>query len=140
MISALDISSSALVAQRIRMNAISSNIANMSSVRNENGELEPYQARFVVLQTDQQNSTPYGAAGVRVSSVETEKVEPQYKFQPEHPLAIKSGQWKGYVAYPRINLLTEFVDALEATRAYEANVGVMEITKNIGQQTLRIIG
>ncbi len=139
MISSLDISTSALVAQRTRLNAISSNLANMSSVRNENGELEPYQARFVVLQTDDQMSTPYGAAGVKVSSVETEQVEPQYKYQPEHPLAIKDGRWKGYVAYPKVNMMSEFVDALEATRAYEANIGVMEISKNMSQQTLRIL-
>jgi flagellar basal-body rod protein FlgC len=43
------------------------------------------------------------------------------------------------VAYPNINLTTEFTDALEATRAYQANIGVMEVTKSIGQQTLRIL-
>ena len=62
-----------------------------------------------------------------------------YKWQPEHPLAIKEGRWEGYVAYPNINLTTEFVDALEATRAYEANIGVIETTKNMGQQSLRIL-
>ncbi len=139
MISALDISTSGLVAQRIRLNAISSNLANMSSVRNENGELKPYQARFAVFQTDNELTTAHGAAGVKVAAVETEQIEPNYRYQPGHPLAIKEGKWKGYVAYPRINMTTEFVDALEATRAYEANVGVIEITKNMSQQTLRIL-
>jgi len=139
MLSALDISTSALVAQRMRLNAISSNLANMSSVRNENAELAPYQARYVVLQTDDSQGGSQGAAGVKVASVETETVEPRYKYQPGHPLAIKSGQWKDHVAYPQINMTTEFVDALEATRAYEANIGVMEITKNLGLQTLRIL-
>ena len=139
MLSALDISTSALVAQRMRLNAISSNLANMSSVRNENGEIAPYKARYVVLQTDDSVQGSQGAVGVKVASVETETVEPRYKYQPGHPLAIKSGKWKDHVAYPQINLTTEFVDALEATRAYEANVGVMEITKNLGLQTLRIL-
>lgn len=139
MISALDISTSGLVAQRVRLNAISSNLANMSSVRNENGELAPYQARYAVFQADEDLATSYGAAGVKVASVETENVEPNYRYQPGHPLAIKQGKWKGYVAYPRINMTTEFVDALEATRAYEANVGVIEITKSMSQQTLRIL-
>jgi flagellar basal-body rod protein FlgC len=139
MISALDISTSALVAQRVRLNAISSNIANMSSMRDESGNVKPYQARYVVFQTDDQLSTSQGAAGVRVASVQTEDVEPRYQYQPHHPLAIKEGKWKGWVAYPNVNMTEQFVDALQATRAYEANVGVMEITKGMSQQTLRIL-
>ena len=139
MISALDISTSALVAQRVRLNAISSNLANMSSIRDENGDVKPYQARYVVFQTDDQLQTSHGAAGVKVSAVETENVEPRYRYQPSHPLAIKDGKWKGHVAYPSINMTQEFVDALEATRSYEANIGVMEVSKNLGQQTLRIL-
>ena len=139
MISALDISTSALVAQRTRLDAISSNIANMSTVKNEDGEMAPYEARFVIFQTDQEKQTRHGAAGVKVSSVETRQIEPNYKFQPGHPMAIKSGKWKDHVAYPKINMTEQFVDALQATRAYEANIGVMEISKNMGQQTLRIL-
>ena len=77
MISALDISTSALVAQRVRLDAISSNIANMSTVRNENGEMAPYEGRFVIFQTDEEKKTKHGAAGVKIASVETEKVEPK---------------------------------------------------------------
>lgn len=139
MIPALDISTSALVAQRTRLNAISSNLANMSTTRNENGELSPYQARYVVLQTDDSLKTPQGAMGVKVASVETETIEPRYKWEPNSPLAIKEGKWKDYVAYPNVNMTTEMVDALEATRAYEANIGVMEITKGMAAQTLRIL-
>ena len=139
MLSSLDISSSALVAQRTRLNAISSNIANMSTVRDENGDLKPYQSRFVVFQADQNIQAPGEAVGVKVSKVEIEEVEPNYRWDPDHPLAIKSGQRKGYVAYPKVDMNAEFVDALEAVRAYEANVGGMEITKNLGQQTLRIL-
>ena len=84
-------------------------------------------------------SLSLGAIGVKVSSVETETVEPRYKLDPNHPLAIKQGRWEGYVAYPNINMTMEFVDALEATRAYEANIGVIEVTKDMAQQTLRIL-
>ena len=52
---------------------------------------------------------------------------------------MKSGPHQGYVAYPNVDMMSEFVDALEATRAYEANVGVLEISKNMAQQTLRIL-
>ena len=140
MIGAFDISTSGLVAQRVRLNAISSNLANMSTLRDENGEVAPYKARYPVFEADSEKSTPYGAAGVKVASIETEDVEPRYKFQPNHPLAIKEGKHKGYVAYPNINMINEFTDALEATRAYEANIGVIEATKAMGNQTLRIIG
>ncbi len=58
MFSALDVSTSALVAQRIRLNTISGNIANMSSMRNENGELKPFQARYPVFQTDGEHDRP----------------------------------------------------------------------------------
>ena len=139
MFSALDISTSALVAQRTRLDTISSNLANMSSLRDENGDVQPYKARYVIFQTDDQLKTPGGAVGVKVASVETETVDPLYRYEPNHPLAIKSGDKQGYVAYPNVNMTTEFVDALEATRAYEANIGVMEVSKNLSQQTLRIL-
>ena len=139
MITALDISTSALVAQRSRLDVISGNLANMSTTRDENGNIQPYQARFVVFQTAEELQTAQGAVGVKVGSVETETVEPNYKYQPNHPHAIKTGKWKGYVAYPSVDMTAEFVDALEATRAYEANVGVIEVTKSMGQQTLRIL-
>jgi flagellar basal-body rod protein FlgC len=139
MISALDISTSALVAQRIRLNAISGNIANISTLQDEDGNAKPYQARYTVFETDENLISEGGAPGVKVASVEVDDQEAQYRYQPNHPLAIKEGKWKGYVAYPNINLNEQFVDALEATRSYEANIGVMEISKNIGRQSLSIL-
>jgi len=139
MFSSLDISTSALVAQRTRLNAVSSNIANMSSLTDETGRPNPYKARQVVFETDFSMSGSSGAAGVRVSEIKTDNAEPLYRYQPNHPLAIQDGERKGYVAYPNIDLTTQMVDALESTRAYEANVGVMEITKDLGRETLTIL-
>ncbi|MGI9472233.1 MAG: flagellar basal body rod protein FlgC [Rubripirellula sp.] len=138
MLRALDISTSALVAQRTRLNAVSGNIANISSLKDENGEANPYQAREVVFQTDDSLSTS-GASGVKVEEIKMTDSDPLYRYQPDHPLAIQDGKWKGYVAYPNIDLTTQMVDALESTRAYEANVGVMEITKNMSRETLTIL-
>ncbi len=138
MLRALDISTSALVAQRTRLNAVSGNIANISSLTDENGDAKPYQAREVVFQTDKAVSVS-GASGVKVAEIKSSDTEPLYRYQPQHPLAIKEGKWKGYVAYPNIDLTTQMVDALESTRAYEANVGVMEITKNLSRETLTIL-
>ncbi len=136
MISALDISTSALVAQRIRLNAISSNIANVDTPINENGDTQPYQRREVVFQVNEDMQTKNGAVGVKVGSVDMDASPPRARYMPNHPLADEQGN----VYFPSINMNTEFVNALEATRAYEANIGVIEVTKNMGQQTLRIIG
>ncbi|NUQ62430.1 MAG: flagellar basal body rod protein FlgC [Pirellulales bacterium] len=138
MLSALDLSTSALVAQRTRMNAISSNLANLSTTHNEAGESTPYLPRYVVFQADDSIGAN-GAAGVRVSSVEIDEREPRYKYQPGHPDAIEEGPRKGYVAYPDINMMTEMTDAMEAARAYEANLGAIDIAKDLAQQTLRIL-
>lgn len=135
MFSAFDVSTSGLVAQRARLNAISSNLANMSTTRNEAGELSPYQPRHVVFQTDDSVTTSGGGSGVKVSSVQIADVAPRLKHMPGHPDANEDG----YVAFPNINMVTEFVDAMEATRAYEANIGVIETTKDLGRQTLRIV-
>jgi flagellar basal-body rod protein FlgC len=138
MISSLDISTSALVAQRTRLNTISGNIANMSTLKNEDGENKPYQPRFVIFKTDEEIGRG-GAAGVKVEKVEIDKSEPKYRYQPDHPLAITEGKWKGYVAYPNIDMNEQFVDALEASRAYEANVGMIEMAKGITRQNLSIL-
>ena len=135
MFSALDVSTSALVAQRTRLNAISSNLANISTTRNERGEAEPYVPRYVTFQTDTDLTTSGGGQGVRVASVEYADVAPNMKYEPGHPDADEFGR----VAYPNIDMTTEFVDALSATRAYEANIGVIEITKDLGQRTLQIL-
>jgi flagellar basal-body rod protein FlgC len=141
MIPAIDISTSALVAQRTRMDVVSSNLANLSSqVRDANGEMKPYEGKFVVFETDDRVGTKDGAVGVKVTAIETEQVQPLYRWEPEHPYAIKTGPKKGYVAYPQINMTAEMVDALVAARAYEANLGAMEISKSMAQQSLRILG
>ncbi len=135
MFGAFDLSTSALTAQRVRLNAISANIANMSTTRNEAGEIEPYKPRYVTFQTDDELTTSGGGSGVKVSSIEFSDRPPIVKHQPGHPDADENGN----VSYPAIDMTTEFVDAMEATRAYQANIGVMDVTKNMAQQTLRIL-
>ena len=140
MLTALDISTSGLVAQRTRLDVIAGNIANATATHNEAGESKPYQPRFVVFETDEAMTTSGGASGVRVASVEIDTaVDSVWKLQPGHPDAITQGPRKGWVEYPGINMVNESVDAMQATRAYEANIGVIEITKSLGQQTLRIL-
>lgn len=135
MFSAFDVSTSGLIAQRTRLNAISSNLANMSTTRNERGEAQPYVPRYVTFETDTQISTSGGGVGVQIGSVEYSNSQPRMKYEPGHPDANENG----YVAYPDIDMTSEFVDALEATRAYEANLGVIEVTKDLGARTLQIL-
>lgn len=135
MFSAINISTSALVAQRTRLNAISNNVANISTTRNADGQPEPYQPRYAVFQTDSSLGQGPGEAGVRVSAVETSNTPPRFKYDPDHPDA----DARGYVAYPNVDLTMEFVDSLEASRAYEANVGLIEVSKDLFQQTFRIL-
>jgi flagellar basal-body rod protein FlgC len=120
------------------MNVISQNLANLSTTRNEAGELAPYQKRHVVLQADD-GAGSRGAAGVKVAEVQTDDSPPLYKWDPSHPDAIKQGPHQGYVAYPNVDMITEFTDALAVARAYEANLGAIEIAKDLAQQTLRIL-
>lgn len=130
-----DVSTSGLVAQRTRLNAISSNIANISTTRNEQGQPEAYTPRYVTFQTDAEVNTNGGGLGVKVGSVEYSTEPPDMKYEPGHPDANADG----YVAYPSVDMTTEFVDALEATRAYEANIGVLEITKDLTNRSLQIV-
>jgi flagellar basal-body rod protein FlgC len=120
------------------MNTISQNLANLSTTHNEAGEAVPFQARYAVFQTDDAVGGN-GSMGVQVSSIETDDKEPRYKYEPGHPDAIKDGPHKGYVAYPDINMMTEMTDAMEAARAYEANLGAIDIAKDLAAQTLRIL-
>jgi flagellar basal-body rod protein FlgC len=139
MFAALDISTSALVAQRTRLTAISNNMANVSTTRNEQGIAEPYQPRYVVFESDPGVGGAEGAAGVRVAGVHVERRQPIWKYEPGHPDAIQDGPRRGMVAYPNVDITREFVDALEATRAYEANLGVIDVTKDLARRTLDIL-
>jgi len=138
MFPALDISTSGLAAQRMRMNACSSNIANISTTHNEKGQRVPYQPRYVVFESDDSVGAN-GASGVRVAEVRTADGEFRWKPDPDHPEAMKSGPHKGMVAYPNVSMMIELTDAMEAARAYEANLGAIDITKDLEQQTLRIL-
>jgi len=135
--SALAISSSALRAQRLRMDVIAANLANAQSTRTPEGG--PYKRREVVLEAtpggsfeDVLGADPGGA--VKVSRLEVDDRPPRVVFDPGHPDA----DARGYVAYPNINPITEMVDLMAATRAYEANVAAVNATKRVMEAALDI--
>ena len=117
---------------------ISNNIANIKSTHTASGEKVPYQAKTVVFEADDSQGSN-GAAGVKVSSIATVPSEPIWRPEPNHPDAMKTGPHAGEVAYPNIDMMSEFTNALEAARSYEANLGAMDITKNMEQETLKIL-
>lgn len=136
MLRAIDISTSGLVAQRHRMNTIAGNIANANSTRDADGNRAPYQRRFVTFNEQRRTQgPPSGGVGVDFR-VEVDAASPPRRvFQPGHPDADRDG----YVSFPNINLVTEFVNALEASRAYEANIAALETTKQMAHLALRIL-
>ena len=136
MFRALEISNSALQAQRQRMNTVAANIANAQTTRNEFGEASPYQRRLIrfMEQTDQSGGTR--GTGVNYEIEIDQATPPRKLYQPGHPDADENG----YVSYPAIDLVSEFVNALEASRAYQANVATMEMSKAMHQTGLRILG
>jgi flagellar basal-body rod protein FlgC len=131
MIRALDISSSALTAQRTRLDVIAGNLANAEATHQEDGTRIPYRRRFVTFAT----GDGAGGPGVHVDGVQGDPSPFQARYDPYHPDADPSG----YVQFPNVSLTMEYVDALAASRAYEANVAMMNVTRSMIQQAIRLI-
>ena len=138
MFGSLDISVSAMQAHRTRLNVIAGNIANMNATRGPTGEPRPYQRRVALLATGNPKGGP-GAPGVHVQEVVRDSSPPREVYDPYHPDAVQTGPKKGYVLYPNVDYATEMINALQAARAYEANVTVTDITKSMAAGALRLL-
>ncbi len=159
-LNSFDISGYGLSAQRVRVNTISSNIANAQTTRTDEGG--PYRRKEVVFKaidfndyyndaiSKSTNSTKFedplneGDLGktvnpaimsVIVDSISRDDREPKLKFDPAHPDA----DTNGYVAYPNINPVIEMADLVEATRSYQANVAAFESAKNIANSAISLL-
>ena len=140
----LAISGSALSAERLRLDAIASNLANASTTRTPEGG--PYRRRNVVFAADPVENdfgetlaslTEQGAReGVVVTDVVEDHTPPRMVFDPSHPDANADG----YVAYPNVDPMAETIDLMAATRAYEANVQVVNATRRMAEAALGIGG
>lgn len=132
----LEISASGLLAQRTRIDVIAGNIAHAQTTMNEDGQTAPFQRRIVALTTQAGKSAPADRGqGVQAEISVDADTPPRKVYQPGHPHADTGG----YVSYPNVNVITEFVNALEASRAYEANLTAMDVTKDMAQNTFRIL-
>lgn len=137
----MDISASALTAQRVRMNVISSNLANAQTTRTPEGG--PYKRQDVVFSaqsTDPSQDDPMEGSfenqlkSVKVVEIFEDKAEPKKVFNPTHVDADKDG----FVKLPNIQVTEEMVNMILASRAYEANTTIFNETKSMAQKSIEI--
>ncbi|WP_010249088.1 flagellar basal body rod protein FlgC [Acetivibrio cellulolyticus] len=140
--SSLDIGASGLTAQRLRMDTISQNIANANTTRTENGTA--YRRKVVVFE-EKSSDTPFSeylnesskkmvGGGVRVARITEDTSALKKIYDPGHPDADENG----YVEMPNVDILTEMVNMISATRSYEANVTSINTTKSMAMKALEI--
>jgi flagellar basal-body rod protein FlgC len=140
-------SSSGLSAQQLRLDVISNNLANASTTRTAEGG--PFQRSRVIFRPIV--SQPYWRSpflpesldnglgkGVRVNKVEKDTSPARLVYDPTHPDAIKTGPKTGYVEMPNVNTVNEMVDMIDASRAYEANVTMINGAKAMFSKALEI--
>jgi flagellar basal-body rod protein FlgC len=133
MFGSLDISTSGLIAQRTRMETIAANMANQNAILDADGNYAPYRRRFAVMAPGDPSTGE--ANGVHVKNIELDMSDFRRRFEPDSPYADADG----YVEYPNIDPAMEMVNALEASRAYEANITAAEATKSMLQSSLRLL-
>jgi flagellar basal-body rod protein FlgC len=135
------ITSSALTAERLRMDVVSENVANISTTRTAEGE--PYRRRYVIFQEKERptfsqtlNDSIVGnaGAGVRVTEILEDEAPFKLDYNPTHPDADENG----YVRMPNVELAREMVDMMSATRSYEANITMLNSTKSMVMSALDI--
>jgi len=137
--STFSISASGLSAQRLRMDLIAANLANANSTETPEGG--PYRRQDVVLRAVASDdpfasffSDARGGSAVEVARIVADRSPPRQVYDPGHPNADESGQ----VAMPNIDVMSEMVDLMTATRAYEANIAAMDATRRVLQAALEI--
>ncbi len=132
----LDVSASGLAAQRLRIDTIAGNIAHSHTTQDENGKPSAFQRRLVVLEAQHDAAAQTRGVGV-TATVDIDTQSPARKVHdPGHPHA----DAQGYVSYPNVNVITEFVNAMEASRAYEANISTMQVTRDMIETTYKLLG
>ena len=139
----VDVSASAMTAERQRAEVVASNMANAETTRTPEGG--PYQRKLVVFQSGAMHRFPRllnalyrpnaQAEGVKVAAVVTDPAPPQMRYEPSHPDA----NAQGYVAFPNVEPVREMVDLLGAVRAYEMNSSAVQAAKQMIQQSLEIV-
>ena len=130
-ISAIDSTASALNAEKVRMDIVAENIANANTTRDLDGK--PYQRKMVSFEAMVSPGNK-GESGVKVSAVTNDNSEGAAVYNPSHPHAGPDGM----VHMPNVNISTEMVDLMSASRAYEANLSVIRNSRQMAMKALTI--
>ncbi len=149
LLSSINIAATGLSAERLRSDVIADNIANASTTRTQEGG--PFRRSRVVMRPRTEQAywrSPFLpdlmdgglGSGVTVVGVEKDDTPPRLVYDPTHPDAIKSGERAGYVEMPNVNIVTEMVDLIASSRAYEANASVIDGAKSMFLKALEIGG
>lgn len=138
MYGSLDISVSGMVAQRTRMSVIAANVAGQDVLENARGEYDPFRRREIVFRPGDPSARSPAARemGVHVAEIRANPDALRPKYEPGSPYDFDGD---GYILVPDINPVLEQVNAMEAARAYEANVMAAEATKGMLAQALRLL-
>ena len=128
--SGMRIAASGLSAERLRMDTISSNIANSETTRTADGG--PYIRKIAVFQENYNKEL--GMKGVKAVEIKDDPSELKRVYDPTHPDANEDG----YLLMPNVNILNEMADMMAASRAYEANVDSLDAQKNMFLKALEI--
>jgi flagellar basal-body rod protein FlgC len=134
MFDVLDIGASGLQVQRARLDVIAQNMANVSTTHDAQGRPNPYRRRFAVIAPGLANNP--SKPGVHVQEV---KVDFNSAFNRKYDPGNPDAGPDGWVQFPNVDSTTEWVNAIEASRAYEANVSMMEVSKAMINASLRLI-
>lgn len=147
--SSINIASTGLSANRVRLDVIADNMANVNTTRTNEGG--PYKRSRVIMRP--RVDAPYWRSpflpdsldngigrGVRVLEIQKDNREGNFVYNPDHPDAILSGPRAGYVEMPNVDVVTEMVDMISASRSYEANAALIEGSKSMFQRALAISG
>ncbi len=155
-----DITASAMTAQRLRMDTIAANLANVNTTRLPKGEIGAYRRKNMVfaplLENKEASNNAFGkqeiglssqgstgkkgvhgsqGLGVQILQISTDRDTPmRMVYDPSHPDANKDG----FVEYPNVNAVTEMVDMISASKAYEASISAFKSTKSMNEATLQM--
>ena len=128
--SGMRISASGLSTERMRMDVISSNIANVKTTRTEDGDA--YKRKIATFEENYDEKL--GMLGVKTVSIQDDSAPMNRVYEPSHPDADE----EGYVEYPNVDLLVEMTDLISASRAYESNIDTLNAQKNMISKALEI--
>ena len=149
LMSTVDIAASALEAERLRMTLVANNLANAETTRDANGILRPFRRKIAIFRQGNPRLTGSDRFGVQLAEVAESRAALRRVFDPDHPDAVTPEDLRanpeltpddiGFVIYPNVQVPTEMVDMIEASRVYQANVQVVAVTRSMARSLLELL-